>query len=212
MELNWNEALRYLGIKQALPALESGLRRAGELTLRAAAPRGIWHRFPLERTGTALRFAGIQAVSRALWDHLEGCGEVYLLAATLGIGVDRLLERLAVTDMSLAVMAQACAAALLEDWCDRYQEQIGREVADEGLFLRPRFSPGYGDLPLDTQPGLLAALDAGKRIGLTATAAHMLAPTKSVTAIIGLSPDAGRCHAGGCAMCKKQDCEFRRES
>ena len=209
--IDWDEARRYLGLKNEVPELEDKLRQAGELLLSAAAPKGIWQRFPLQRREGALCFAGMEVVSARLSAHLAGCGEVYLLAATLGIGTDRLLERLAVTDVSLAVMVQACAAALLESWCDEYQSRIAAGVAGEGLFLRPRFSPGYGDFPLDAQPALLSILEAGKRIGLTATGANMLSPTKSVTAVIGLSPDRGGCHAGGCATCGKKDCEFRRE-
>ena len=179
--------------------------------LDTAAPKGVWRRFSLTRPDDTLLFAGIRGSSQSLRSHLEGCDEVYLLAATLGIGVDRLLERLSVTDVSLAVMVQACAAALLESRCDDYQREIAAEVSAEGLFLRPRFSPGYGDFPLDAQPVLLNALDAGKHIGLTVTQAHMLVPTKSVTAVIGLSRHAGSCHTGGCAMCNKKDCDFRRE-
>lgn len=209
--IDWDEARRYLGLKSEVPELEDKLRQAGELLLSAAAPKGIWQRLPLQRREGVLYFAGMEVASARLSAHLAGCGEVYLLAATLGIGVDRLLERLSVTDVSLAVMVQACAAALLESWCDEYQSRIAAGVAGEGLFLRPRFSPGYGDFPLDAQPALLGALEAGKRIGLTATGANMLSPTKSVTAVIGLSPDRGSCHAGGCATCGKKDCEFRRE-
>lgn len=206
--IDWSEARRYLGLKGEVPELEDRLRRAGGLLLDAAAPKGVWQRFPLTRSGDTLSFAGMETVSEKLSDHLEGCDEVYLLAATLGLGVDRLLERLAVTDVSLAVMVQACAAALLESWCDEYQARM----AAEGLYLRPRFSPGYGDFPLACQPALLSALEAGKRIGLTVTGANMLSPTKSVTAVIGLSDRKGKCHAGGCATCNKRDCAFRREA
>lgn len=208
--LDYREARRYLGLKGEVPELEDRLRRAGGLLLEAAAPKGVWQRFPLTRSGDTLSFAGMETSSKRLSDHLEGCGEVYLLAATLGLGVDRLLERLAVTDVSLAVMVQACAAALLESRCDEYQEQIAAQAG--GLYLRPRFSPGYGDFLLACQPALLSALEAGKRIGLTVTGANMLSPTKSVTAVIGLSANKGKCHAGGCATCGKKDCAFRREA
>lgn len=203
-----SEARRYLGLKHEVPELEARLDRACALLLETAAPKGVWQRFSLTRSADKLVFAGLETTSQALSAHLEGCDEVYLLAATLGIGVDRLLERLAVTDVSLAVMVQACAAALLESWCDEYQAQMAHEV----LCLRPRFSPGYSDFPLDCQPALLHALEAGKRIGLTVTGANMLSPTKSVTAVIGLSPHRGKCHTGGCATCNKTDCAFRREA
>lgn len=211
-KIDWKEARRYLGLKGEVPELEEKLRQAGELLLSTVRPRGVWRRFSLSRSGKQLSFAGIQTESHALFAHLEGCREVCLLAVTLGVETDRLLERLTLTDAALAVMVQACAAALLESCCDRYEEAIVAEVSAEKLFLRPRFSPGYGDLPLALQAPLLRALEGEKRIGLTVTGGDMLVPTKSVTAVIGLSSDAGVCHAKGCATCNKKDCHFRREA
>ena len=50
--------------------------------------------------------------------------------------------------MSRAVVMQACAAAYLEQFCDEIQEKIGIEMEKEGKYLRPRFSPGYGDFSI----------------------------------------------------------------
>ena len=111
--------------------------------------------------------------------------------------------------MSRAVILQACAASLLEAYCDECCGALAGRGAAEGLFLRPRFSPGYGDFPITFQRPLLEALEAPKRIGLTATEAMMLTPTKSVTAVVGLSPEPD-CRPGGCAACGKADCAYRR--
>jgi cobalamin-dependent methionine synthase I len=54
--------------------------------------------------------------------------------------------------------------------------------------LRPRFSPGYGDLSLSVQSDLLNVLDARRNIGLTLSDSLMMIPQKSVTAIVGLKP------------------------
>ena len=95
-----------------------------------------------------------------------------------------------------------------------------------------RFSPGYGDRPLSMQDDLLAAVEAGKRIGLATTQGHMLTPMKSVTAIIGLqdmtkelrkvstsdgdegdmvSAPVGACAAGSCAGCAYHDSCLSRQ-
>lgn len=108
-------------------------------------------------------------------------------------------------------MIQACAASLLEVYCDECCAAIAAQTAAEGLTLRPRFSPGYGDFPISCQRALLRALEAPKRIGLTATETMMLTPTKSVTALVGLSPEAAPCRPGGCRACGKADCAFRLE-
>lgn len=214
-EIDWKEARRYLGLHrpggEVGPELERLLLDCGRELESVARPRSLWRRFPLVLDNGRVECAGLIVESAHLRRHLEGCVGACLFAATLGGETDRLLRRAAVVDMSRAVTLQACAASLLESYCDECCQQIAAETAGEGLSLRPRFSPGYGDFPITCQRALLDALETTKRIGLAATETMMLTPTKSVTAIVGLSPEGTACHTGGCAACGKADCEFRRE-
>ena len=214
-EIYWKEARRYLGLHRGGgtvdEVLEAGLRDCGRALMACARPRSVWRRFPLALGEGRVETAGLQVESLHLRRHLEGCTAVCLFAATLGPEVDRLLHRASVTDVSRAVMIQACAASLLEVYCDECCAAIAAQTAAEGLTLRPRFSPGYGDFPISCQRALLRALEAPKRIGLTATETMMLTPTKSVTALVGLSPEAAPCRPGGCRACGKADCAFRLE-
>ena len=59
---------------------------------------------------------------------------------------------------------------------------------------------------------LLKILQADKTIGLTMTKSFMLTPTKSVTALIGISMEQTPCHRQGCEVCEKTDCAYRRDS
>ena len=212
-EIDWKEARRYLGLHRpggvVDQQLEEALASCGRELEAVARPRAVWRRFPLALEGDRVRCAGLDFRSAHLARHLRGCEEVWLFAATLGAETDRLLRRAAVTQMSRAVILQACAASLLESYCDQCCDGLAREAAGEGRFLRPRFSPGYGDFPITLQRPLLEALEAPKRIGLTATEAMMLTPAKSVTAVVGLSPDPW-CPPAGCAACGKTDCAFRK--
>ena len=80
-----------------------------------------------------------------------------------------------------------------------------------GLHRTDRFSPGYGDLPLELQAPLCAALDAQRRIGLTVTPSFLLNPTKSVTAVIGLAAVPQKKRIRGCAYCSmRQTCSLRK--
>ena len=98
-----------------------------------------------------------------------------------------LMKRYSLTDMAKSVVLQACAAAYLEEYCDDLQLSIGEELKAQNKWLRPRFSPGYGDFDIHHQDDILRMLDTAKKIGLTMTDSYMLTPTKSVTAIIGIS-------------------------
>jgi hypothetical protein len=152
----------------------------------------------------------LQVQSADLEKHLAGCGSVFLFAATLGTQADTLLRRWSASDMSLAVVGQACAAALLEHYCDECMAKLSATLP-KGQYLRPRYSPGYGDFSLDFQRPLLDLLDAGRRIGLSLTKGGMLVPAKSVTAVIGITEDKSTCHIHKCADCSKNDCPFRKE-
>lgn len=99
----------------------------------------------------------------------------------------------------------------MEDYLDEWQEELRKEMEREGYYFRPRFSPGYGDFSIAHQGEILRLLDSAKKIGLSMTESSMLIPTKSVTAVIGLSREDIKCHRKGCEVCGKTDCAFRRD-
>lgn len=150
-----------------------------------------------------------EILSQKLADNLAQCEEVILLAATLGLEADKLIQRYTVMNMAKASVAQACGAACIEAYCNKVQEDIRQEALERGLYLRPRFSPGYGDLRLDYQKDIFGLLECNKRLGMSLTDSMLMLPTKSVTAIIGLTRNKENCHIAKCSVCSKTDCEFR---
>lgn len=213
MERRIKEAVRYLGY---------GRNAADEKTLalikdafaeleRTAAPRSVCRIFDVDQTKDGrIMIGNMEIDSVSLSRNLKGCTKAVLFGATLGAGTDQLIRRASVSDMAKAVIMQACAAAFLEEYCDEEQLRIGREMEDQGLYLRPRFSPGYGDFDIRYQEPLMRILDCAKSIGLTMTDSFMMTPTKSVTAVIGASPVKERCPIAGCEACGKKGCEYRR--
>ncbi len=60
----------------------------------AVQPKSISARFPLSFTGeNTMQIGDLTVTSANLARNLRGCTEVYLMAATLGIGADRLIAR-----------------------------------------------------------------------------------------------------------------------
>lgn len=213
MDERTKEAVRYLGYGRQCPPEETMelIRRSFDGLEHAASPRMVWRIFDLrEEEPDLLNLGGMKIHSRSLWKNMKGCSQAVMLGATLGSGVDLLLRRQTITNMAEAVVTQACAAAMLEEYLDEEQEKIAEKLGEEGRYLRPRFSPGYGDFPIQHQEQILAMLDAPKRIGLTMTGSYMLTPVKSVTAVIGVSTVKEPCHRKGCEECNKTDCIYRR--
>ena len=99
---------------------------------------------------------------------------------------------------------------MTEVWCDRINERIRLEADRDGLYTRPRFSPGYGDLPLDLQKDISRILNMPKEIGVSLTQTLLMTPSKSVTALIGLSEKPGICRKRGCEDCEaSENCPYR---
>ena len=215
MRVDIKEALRYLGVRgepdeQTLSLITDCVPQL----MQAASFKHIALELPVEIQGETISFPGLTIVSRALARHIAGCGSALLFAATLGAGIDRLMQEFAASDLPLAAALQACAASLLESAADEAQAEYEKPVSARDLYFRPRFSPGYGDFSLAHQPDILRMLDAQKRIGLFCTKNNMLTPTKSITAVIGISDRPGGVKAGcapeGCAACDKTDCAFKK--
>lgn len=114
--------------------------------------------------------------SRALAKNLEGCKSAYVVAVSLGHGVDRLLRQKSVGSTAEHFTVDAVASTLCEALCDRVQSILPQKSGR-------RFSPGYGDLDLNVQPSLLQYLG---NCGIGLTESGLMIPSKSVTFIAGV--------------------------
>ncbi len=114
--------------------------------------------------------------------HLIGCNRVIMMAATIGAAADRERMKAAVKSPVDQLIYDAIGTEAIEHVCDRFCEDMEKRYGT----LTSRFSPGYGDLPLDYQREMIALLDTNRKIGLSLTESLLMSPTKSVTAIIGI--------------------------
>lgn len=212
MEWNEREILRYLGHRgQEIPENVEELIKECERELeQMASPRAMWKEYPLSIHDHVLDMGFLQTKSKSLERNLRDCERVILFAATLGSRVDVLLHRYNMIQMSKAVVMQAVSVAMLETFCDEKNQELKSSYEAKGWYLRPRFSPGYGDFPLECQREIAPALEMGKRIGVNLTDTLLMMPSKSVTAVIGASRLPRNCTVQGCEVCAKRDCAYRR--
>lgn len=157
----------------------------------------------ITENGVDLGFMRIE--SKSLRKNLEGCDEAYILAATTGISSQRLIEKNTVISPIKGIVTDCIGSAAIEAFCDK----INLSLCDNPDFLRPRFSPGYGDLCIDCQRKIIDFLCANKNIGLSLTESLMMVPKKSVTAIIGIGKEKNKCKGNGCMTCKSASCPYR---
>ena len=207
-----NEPLRYLGAGgQAPDSLRGEVAAVAADLERSIQPRYIYKLARLEHRDeqTLLPELGLVLSGQTAQRMLEQCGHAVLLACTLGPRFDALLRSQEARDMAKAVILDACGSAWVEHGCDLAEQEIAKRFPEK--FLTDRFSPGYGDLPLDIQPALCAALDAERRLGVHVTGSFLLNPCKSVTALIGLSDRPQQARIRGCAYCSMRGtCALRK--
>lgn len=213
LEIKQAEVYRYLGFGHNQPDEKTVrlVQESMEELERVVSPRFFSRSFPLTHLkGGRLDFTCFQVESLDLSKNLKDCDRVILFAATLGAGPDLLARRYGRLEMSRAVVLQAASAAMIEAWCDRKNEELKEEALKQGEFLRPRFSPGYGDFSLEYQKILTKVLETGKTVGVTLTDSLLMVPSKSVTAVIGAGRREDRDEKKGCGVCGKADCSYRR--
>jgi hypothetical protein len=199
MELNIAEALCYLGAPNPDAALLSGLTALAEELQSRIVPRFTW---ALADTST-LALPGQMAAQM-----LADCPQSAVLACTLGAEFDLWMRQLSARDMACAVMLDALGSVYVEAGCDAAEDAIRARFP--GKHLTDRFSPGYGDLPLDVQPRLLAFAGAS-RIGVSLTPSLLMTPQKSVSAIVGIADTPQPAWVRGCAYCTLNGhCQYRK--
>lgn len=212
MKPDIEEALRYLGAGKGAPEeLRETTAAVAQALAAAVQPRYTFQVFDLtrENEGFLLARTGVLMTGQTARRMLAQCDRAVLLACTLGARFDALLRAEQARDMSRAVILDACASALVERGCDGAEEEIRARFPD--CYLTDRFSPGYGDLPLDLQPSICALLDTQRRLGLHVTESLLLNPGKSVTAVIGLSDRPQMARIRGCAFCSmRETCALRK--
>ena len=117
---------------------------------------------------------------------LDGCDEVVIFAATIGLATDKYIKRFQRTETTKALLAQAYGTERIERLCNVFCKEFSNSLASKNRTCTKRFSPGYGDLPLSLQKGFFLLLDCNRQIGISLNDSLLMTPTKSVTAIFGV--------------------------
>ena len=199
-----NQAFRYMGL-HGEP--DSQMLRTADICekklLSAVKPRYCWKAFRKEQLRTIL-------IGQDIQNHLEFCSQVILFCATLSQSADTCIRIAQTSDVLAGMMTDAMASALTEQLCDEAEQEILSQFP--GKFSTWRFSPGYGDMPLEVQPDFLKIINADKRLGICVSEGGLLIPTKSVTAVIGLSDTPLPKAKKGCAVCNlSKSCPYRKK-
>lgn len=204
--LNRSEALRYMGAKALNPDKMTSdiMDEVENELLKVCRPAYTFTEIP--KDSLALGGNDIKKV-------VAESEKVLLIAATLGIYVEKLLRKTQITDMAKAVVVDSMASVAIEQFMYKIEDELKERY--KGLYFTNRFSPGYGDYPLEKQREVVRILNTEKKLGLSLTDSLLLNPTKSVTAVIGLNKNEvkGKINCTSkCMKCGNKNCPYRREN
>ena len=150
--------------------------------------KSCYRRFKIELRDNYEVDLGFRKVnSTGLFRNLQHCKEIYIFVATLGFGIDRQIKKYSNISPVKSLSFQGIGSGLIEDYCNYLNDYIRKIEEKKGNILKPRFSPGYGDLPLDLQKDIFKELDVTKKIGVVLNESLLMIPSKSVSAIIGIT-------------------------
>lgn len=215
MELDLNEILRYLGYKnqyieeKILKIIEGCIEEIDYLSQE----KSIYSIFDISEKNN--EGVGLEMSTLFLWGkdismHLALSKKCAIMGATLGFQVDRQINIYSKMDLTRSVILDACATVAIESYCDRVQASINQETSRLGYFITNRFSPGYGDLPIEQQAEISRVLKLYETIGVSVTENFLMTPRKSVTAIIGLQNSPCNNQNHNCNSCDNKECLYRR--
>ncbi len=212
MSVDPKETRRYAGLNKAPNFNKNTVLQACREILYVAEPHGSWEIYDYDaKNGIVLADEPFQLEGKKVTKHLCMAQKVVIMAVTIGEAVEEeISRRFKDGEYTLALLMDAAATTAVEQVADSIEKAVDQKIRMMGLVRRWRFSPGYGDWPIECQPEMLR-LSKAAEIGLGVTSSLMLNPRKSVTAIIGLVPKTEEKppEKQSCKFCPNPQCNFR---
>ena len=184
-----SEVLRYCGYRRGVELTEltdEMIRDGMETTNRLARIRSYWRLFDIEKCeeGVALKGTDVVFKGQGISRHLMWDKQVVLMCITIGPEFDREVKRVMLDDAARGMILNACGAALVEKATDELQKEIDRQLPSG--HTGDRYSPGYGDFPIEQQTDFVKLLDMTRTAGIRLNSSYLMNPEKSVTAVAGI--------------------------
>jgi hypothetical protein len=215
VRIDREEVLRFQGYKRgaglppaAVQALVDEAVRLGEALME---PRVVYRAVAVAAQSADAIEVGerlhIPEIGR-LWGALDAVGAA---VCTVGEALERRVGVLFdAREFPLAVMLDSVGSAAVESLAEHANDLLCQAGLPRGLRVTNRISPGYAGWPVEEQQALFR-LCPGDPIGVALNSACFMAPTKSITFLVGIGPQARVDHYfTQCRRCWMRDCAYRR--
>lgn len=216
IKINEKEVLRYLEYngQDINENLKGTIIECIKITKEKINPRYTLRVYPILRNNVniiEIDNSDLKFESRDVYKLLEDCQECIIMAATLGIEIEKEIKKYSYTELTKSIIIDACATTAIEEYCELIQNNIKKELLNKNKYITMRYSPGYGDLHINANKKIINFLSADRDIGLTITDRGIMIPRKSVIAIIGISKVQKLELSQKCSNCTNHNtCRFKK--
>lgn len=221
IEIDEKEVLRYLQYKnqEIKDDLSETIKECIKDTKEIINPRFIYRKYKIKKLKSSnskgevyLEGANLILQSDDIYNLLRECDECIIMSATLGLEIEKEIRKLTYTDLTKGIIIDACATTAIEEVCDIVQDSIEKQLLKKHKYITYRYSPGYGDLPIEKNVDINNILNSQKEIGLTVTSSGIMIPRKSVVALIGVSHKGTNNSKKSCENCNnRHNCNYKKE-
>jgi hypothetical protein len=176
--------LGFKGQKAIPDRFRASYHRAMEELIGASKPEALFDTTEVVPGGNTVVIGDHEMTGELIQKHLSGTDHATLLLATLGLGVDRIIDEKGREGDTVASFFTDGIASEMVEFFVRELDMILRRENPE-MAGGTRISPGYGDLSLEHNRWMVEVL-GGEAIGISVVeGSFQMIPRKSISAILG---------------------------
>ncbi len=170
------------------PAVKSLVENCFKEAESLIKPRGVYLIRKIAEKNNLIKLLNSNIVLKgeSMRKLLKDAHAVIFMAVTIGPGIDeRIKAETEAGNVEKALIFDVIGSEAVEAVANSLNSFLDTQARHTRSFLTMRFSPGYGDLPLDFQREIYNELKL-KEIGIKINEKNLLYPQKTITAVIGI--------------------------
>jgi len=163
--------------------------------------------------GDFIEFEGsIRFSSGKISGYIKGASHIVIFLVTIGEGIENEASILTKGKEPLeGYLIDRIGSYAVESLAESVENKIRADYSRRQKSVSRRYSPGYCDWPIEEQRIFAGEIDFSK-IGVTLNESCMMAPKKSISAIVAIADKGVFTETGSpCGICEIKDCSYRRD-
>lgn len=167
ISINQSEVLRYLQYRgqEIDKDLKYTIDECVAITKNKINPRYLSRIYPIrinKDNVVELKGTNLTLESKDIYELLKECNECVIMAATIGIDIEKEIRRHSYSNLTKGLIIDSCGTTAIEEVCDIVQNNLEKVFLKQDKFITMRYSPGYGDLPIEKNIDILNVFECSK--------------------------------------------------